>query len=95
MKVYNPSPIDTVGVQLPQEVLELVEILARNTHDIWAEARFAEGWTYGSCRNNAEKKNPCLVPYEDLPESEKEYDRQTSRQVLEVLYGMGYRLVKD
>ena len=92
---YDPHPIDTSNIKLPSEFLALGELLAKNTHDIWAKARIAEGWTYGSCRDNAAKKNPCLIPYEDLPDSEKEYDRQVSRQVLEVLYALGYRLVKE
>lgn len=95
MKNYKPKPIDTTGVRLPDEFLQLVELLSKNTHDVWAAARFQEGWTYGPIRDNAMKKNPCLVPYEDLPDSEKEYDRRTSREVLSVLYAMGYRLVKE
>lgn len=95
MSEYKPKPIDTTGVQLPEELVELAELLAKNTHDLWAQARLAEGWTYGLTRDNQEKKNPCLVPYEELPDSEKEYDRRTSQEVLSVLYAMGYRLVKE
>lgn len=95
MKDYKPRPIDTADVRLPDELLELAELLAKNTHELWAEARFREGWTYGPVRDNAMKKNPCLIPYEDLPDSEKEYDRRTSQEVLSVLYAMGYRLVKE
>ena len=95
MADYKPKPIDTKKIQLPDDILQVAELLAKNTHDIWAEARFQEGWTYGPMRDDAVKQNPCLVPYEDLPDSEKDYDRRTSREVLAVLYAMGYRLVKD
>ena len=95
MADYKPNPIDTTEIRLPDEIMQLAELLAKNTHDVWAEARFQEGWTYGPMRDTAVKQNPCLVPYEDLPDSEKEYDRRTSREVLAVLYALGYRLVKD
>lgn len=94
MKTYTPNPIDTSKVQLPDEIMEIAELLAENTHDIWAKARLEEGWTYGPVRDNAAKTHPCLVPYENLPDSEKEYDRRTSREALAVLYAMGYRLQK-
>jgi len=70
----------------------LTELLARNNHDIWAQKRLAEGWTCGP-RNDALKQNPCLVPYEELPESEKEYDRQTAIQTLKTIVALGYRIV--
>lgn len=95
MKKYEPNPIDTSEVRLPDEFFAVAEQLAQNTHDIWAKARFEEGWTYGPERDNAAKTNPCLVPYEELPDSEKEYDRRTSREVLAVLFAMGYKLVKE
>lgn len=56
MKNYKPKPIDTTGVRLPDEFLQLVELLSKNTHDVWAAARFQEGWTYGPIRDNAMKK---------------------------------------
>ena len=92
---YQPKPVDTSAVRLPPELLALAEELARNTHDVWAQARIQEGWTYGPHRDDAAKTNPCLQPYEDLPDSEKEYDRRMGRELLAVLYAMGYRLVKE
>lgn len=89
---YEPKPIDTTGIQLSREILELTELLARNNHDIWAQKRLAEGWTCGP-RNDALKQNPCLVPYEGLPDSEKEYDRQTAVQTLKTIVALGYRIV--
>ena len=92
---YRPNPLDTTAVRLPPEMLALAELLAKNTHDIWAKARMEEGWIYGPARSDTEKTNPCLVPYEDLPEREKEYDRRINRELLAALYAMGYRVVKE
>jgi len=92
--MYVPKPIDTSGITLDDDVLALSELLAKNTHEVWAAGRIAEGWTYGAKRDNEKKTHPCLVPYEELPESEKEYDRATSLQSLKVMASLGYAIKK-
>jgi hypothetical protein len=92
--LYTPAPIDTSCIELPDDLMELLEFLAKNTHETWASQRISEGWKYGTVRNDAKKEHPCLIPYEDLPESEKEYDRITAMGTLKVVIGLGYRIVK-
>ena len=89
---YQPAPIDTSGVTLTKEVEELTELLAKNAHDLWAQQRLADGWTYGPRRDDSAKKHPCLVPYEELPESEKEYDRHAALGTLKAILALGYRI---
>lgn len=89
---YYPKPIDTEQISLDQEILELGELLARNAHDVWAKERMRQGWVYGEVRNDAKKEHPCLIPYEDLPESEKIYDRNTAMETLKVILSMGYEI---
>lgn len=91
---YTPTPIDTSSVQLPPEMHDLVEHLARNVHDTWAIGRIKEGWTYGPERNDTLKKHPCLVDYNELPESEKEYDRNTAVETLKLILKLGWRIEK-
>ena len=91
---YKPNPIDTSNINLPEELLALAEKLAENTHEVWAQGRIAEGWTYGEERDDATKKHPCLVPYSELPESEKEYDRRTSLETLKCVIKLGYKIKK-
>ncbi|MBQ7434063.1 MAG: Ryanodine receptor Ryr [Lachnospiraceae bacterium] len=91
-KGYIPVPIDTSDVQLPDELLELTEQLAENVHDIWAVNRIAEGWTYGTVRDGGQMETPCLVPYQELPESEKEYDRNTALETLKLILKLGYEI---
>ncbi len=93
-KTYIPNPIDTTNVELSEELLDLVELLAENTHDNWAEGRFAEGWTYGPVRNDELKQHPCLIPYNELPDSEKEYDRVTSMETLKAIRKLGWIIKK-
>ena len=88
-------PIDTNNVKLDDDVLELCELLAKNTHEVWSKNRIADGWTYGEVRDDLKKQHPCLIPYEELPEAEKEYDRSTSLETLKLIVKLGYKLKKD
>ena len=91
---YIPKPIDTSDVELSREIMELSELISKNTHEVWSENRIKDGWTYGEERNDAKKEHPCLIPYEELPESEKEYDRGTSLQTLKLIVKLGYKITK-
>lgn len=93
-KEYLPNPADTSDVELPEELLPLIEEMAKNVHEVWAKNRMAEGWTYGPVRDDAGKTHPCLVPYEELPESEKEYDRATSQETLKLILKLGFGISK-
>lgn len=91
---YIPQPIDTSDIRLDDDLCRLVEQLARNVHDNWAIGRFNEGWKYGPERNDALKLSPCLVDYDELPESEKEYDRNTAMETLKLILKMGWKIEK-
>lgn len=90
---YTPKPVDTKKIILPKDLEKLIEKLAKNTHDTWAKQRIGDGWKYGPLRNDELKEHPCLVPYEDLPEHEKEYDRKTSEETIKVLLYLGYKII--
>ena len=91
-KNYVPKPIDTSDVELPKELEMLVEQMSKNVHEVWAETRIKQGWTYGEQRNDDLKTHPCLVPYEELPECEKEYDRNTSIETLKLIMKLGFKI---
>ena len=92
---YVPAPIDTAEIQLSDDIIALSELLAKNTHEIWALQRMAQGWRYGTQRDDNLKETPCMVPYEELPDSEKEYDRNTAMETLKLIQKLGYRIIKD
>lgn len=93
-KTYLPQPVDTSQVELPQELIGLGEAIAENVHDVWAQGRLSEGWTYGHVRDDQKKQTPCLVPYSDLPESEKAYDRNTAFETLKFILAKGFKIEK-
>ena len=94
MNKYIPSPIDLSEVELPNDINSLVELIAKNVHDVWAKQRIEEGWTYGEVKDSIKKTTPCLVPYEELPEEEKEYDRKTAMETLKLVVKLGYKIIK-
>ena len=94
MKKYVPNPVDTTDVKLPLELESLVEEMAKNVHEVWAQTRISQGWSFGEERNDAAKKHPCLVPYEELSEEEKTYDRNTSVQTLKLILKLGFKITE-
>ena len=95
MSTYIPKPLDTSKIELSSDLLGLTEKIAENVHEVWSAGRIAEGWTYGETRDDKLKRTPCLVPYSDLPEFEKEYDRKTALQTLKLIIAFGYRIEKE
>jgi len=91
---YQPQPLDTSKVLLPADLVALTERLALNTHENWARQRLRDGWRYGPTRDDTTKEHPCLIPYDHLPESEKEYDRNTAMETIKAIQALGYRIVK-
>lgn len=94
MSRYQPQPIDTSAINLSPDILQLTEQLAENTHNHWAQQRLQEGWQYGLERDDTDKTHPCLIPYAQLPESEKAYDRNTAMETLKAMLALGYKIVK-
>ena len=94
MKTYTPKPIDLSDVELTEDLNELREAIAENAHEIWAVSRQKEGWTYGPQRDDKLKQTPDMVPYSQLPEGEKEYDREMAMKTIKLLKKLGYDLIK-
>ena len=92
---YIPKPENLDGVQLSDELNSLVEAMAKNVHDVWAQSRMKQGWTYGLERNDQLKHHPCLVAYEDLPDVEKAYDRDTAVGTLKLIQKLGFKITKE
>ena len=92
---YIPKPENLDGIQLSDELNGLVEAMAKNVHDVWAQSRMEQGWTYSPERNDQLKHHPCLVPYEELPDVEKAYDRDTAVGTLKLIQKLGFTITKE
>ena len=93
-KKYIPQPIDTTDVKLPEDLESLVEQISKNVHEVWADARISQGRTFGEERNDDLKTHPCIVPYEELTEDEKEYDRNTAIGTLKLIMKLGFKVIR-
>ena len=82
-------------VKLPSELEKFIEDLAKQLHEVWAQSRIEQGWTYGPERNDQLKHHPCLVPYEELPEVEKAHDRDTAVGTLKLIQKLGFTITKE
>ena len=91
---YIPNPVDTTNIQLPEELMALAEAISKNVHEVWAQNRMNEGWTYGPERDGQKRQTPCLVPYEELSEEEKAYDRNTALATLKFIVAQGFEIHK-
>lgn len=93
-KNYVPQPMDTSDIQLPEDLNVLIEQMGKNVHEVWAQSRIKQGWRYGNERSDALKQHPCLIPYEELPEVEKAYDRDTALETLKLISKLGFKIIK-
>ena len=91
---YTPCPIDTDHVQLNDDLMQLTEKIAQQVHETWAFNRVKDGWVFGDKRDDTLKTTPCLVPYSDLPESEKQFDRDTAVGTIKLICALGYKIKK-
>lgn len=92
---YEPHPIDLSDVTLPDDLIDLREAIAENAHEIWAQGRKSQGWTYGPQRNDSLKQTPDMVPYSDLTDEEKSFDREMAMNTIKLLKKLGYRIEKE
>ena len=92
---YIPQPMDTSDIKLPSALTPLIEKMSKNVHEVWAKSRIEQGWTYGEKRDDTNKLHPCLVPYEELPDEEKLYDRNTALETLKLITKLGFKITKD
>ena len=92
-KTYQPKPADLSNIELSDDLKALGELLAANVHNVWALERQSEGWTYGPMRDDNKLQTPDMIPYTELPETEKEYDRKMATSTLKWLIAMGYKVV--
>lgn len=94
-QTYHPKLLDLKHVVLPEGIEDLREAIAENAHDIWALERQSEGWTYGPKRDDTKLETPDMLPYSQLPESEKQYDRLMAEDTLKLLTALGYKIEKN
>jgi hypothetical protein len=69
-----------------------LEKIAKIEHNRWCEEKISNGWIYGPKRDNELKTSPYLVPWEELDEDVKNYDRDSVRNIPKILYKAGLEI---
>lgn len=92
---YMPHPINVCDMGLDEDLVELTEALAEDAHEVWASAKKAEGWTHGPARDDRDLQHPDLVPYSELPEREKQYDRDSATHTLRLVKKLGFNIRRN
>jgi hypothetical protein len=87
-------PHDPMRIELDPELVALIEGVARHVHDAWVRVRLDQGWTVGPTRDDASKRHPCLVPYEELDEADKIVDRETAKATLQATIALGFVITR-
>ena len=77
---------------LPPELWNLVELLAAEVHAEWVRLKRAEGWEFGAPDPQAHR-HPDLVPYDELSEKAKDFDRASVVATMQALVRLGYDIV--
>jgi hypothetical protein len=97
--MYDPQPIPTNHIELPESLAPLVEKLAESIHDNWANCRrrqpfaiawFNQGWSYGAIWDDEKKTHPGLIAYAELSQEQKDIDRRFALKLLKSIYAFGY-----
>ena len=76
---YTLCPKGTAGA-ITAFSPELIEIMAEQEHEEWMAERISRGWTLGE-KNVEKKTSPYLIPYAELSDEIKDYDRDTIRNI--------------
>lgn len=86
---YEPDMRFAERAKLPEELQSVLELAAARVHDVWAAGKIEDGWQWGEKLDEERKHHPCLVPYEELTEHDREYDRRTAAATIQCLVEMG------
>ena len=95
IETYKPHPINTDNIILSAKLEEMIEQIVANIHEVWSQKRIGDGWIYGATRDDFKKRTPCLVPYNNLPKSEREYDRKIAQSILKFMLHSGFKIIRD
>uniref|UniRef100_A0A7M4FPQ6 Ryanodine receptor 3 n=1 Tax=Crocodylus porosus TaxID=8502 RepID=A0A7M4FPQ6_CROPO len=89
---FDPKPINTVNLALPEKLEYIVSKYAEHSHDKWAFDKTNSGWKYGVSLDENMKTHPLIRPFKTLTEKEKEIYRWPARESLKTMLAVGWRL---
>jgi len=70
----------------------LLDLLARLEHDRWSREKIDAGWRYAPRREPQDRIHECLIPWDEMPDDLRQYDRQYVQNLPELLFKTGYAI---
>uniref|UniRef100_A0A4W5N343 Ryanodine receptor 3 n=1 Tax=Hucho hucho TaxID=62062 RepID=A0A4W5N343_9TELE len=89
---FDPKPISTANISLPEKLENVANKYAEHSHDKWSAEKVMLGWKYGDCIDEKAKTHPQLRTYKGLTEKEKEIHRLPVRETLKSMLTMGWNI---
>lgn len=86
---WEMRPIHSDGKPITEIPVNALEILARFEHEEWVKERLSTGWRYGEVKDVDQKISPYLISYDALNEETKDLDRDSIRNIPELLKLVG------
>lgn len=68
-----------------KQIVNDIELLAKIEHKRWIAEKVIAGWSYGKVRDNIQLFHPDLIPYEQLAEEKKNFDRLPSVNMFKII----------
>ncbi|XP_075894426.1 ryanodine receptor 2 [Nelusetta ayraudi] len=92
---FDPQPVDTASVTVPERLEFVVNKYAEHTHEKWSLEKFSNGWVHGEqlCENT--KVHPLLKPYRALAEKEKEALRYSIKETIKSMLAFGWTIERS
>ncbi|XP_072786244.1 ryanodine receptor 3 isoform X11 [Taeniopygia guttata] len=89
---FDPKPVSTSNLVLPEKLEYIVSKYAEHSHDKWAFEKTNSGWKYGVSLDENMKTHPLIRPFKTLAEKEKEIYRWPARESLKTMLALGWSL---
>ncbi|XP_054861875.1 ryanodine receptor 3-like isoform X4 [Amphiprion ocellaris] len=89
---FDPKPISTANIALPEKLEHFANKYAEHSHEKWSAEKVLLGWKYGDCVDEKAKIHPQLRTYKALTEKEKEIYRWPIRESLKSILAMGWSI---
>ncbi|XP_074541840.1 ryanodine receptor 3 isoform X7 [Halichoeres trimaculatus] len=89
---FDPKPINTANISLPEKLEYIANKYAEHSHDKWSSEKMSAGWKHGDAVDEQAKSHPLLKPYKALSEKERETYRWPVKESLKSMLAMNWNI---
>jgi hypothetical protein len=93
---YRIAPLhdwDVENLKFKEDkIVNEVALMAQMEHEHWCQEKIAAGWKNGLKKDQKQKTNPSILPWDELPESGKEINKKYIRDLPRLLARAGFQV---